>query len=62
MFRTMFCAHRTQARRDDMQRSLSALMLDCVTGGVIDMTSTLQVFPVKLLTVAEYARYVLVHR
>jgi uncharacterized protein YbjT (DUF2867 family) len=42
---------------DDVQQSLSALLLDYAMGGVIDMKPTLQVFPVKLLTITEYVQY-----
>ncbi len=45
---------------DSVQQSFSALMLDYAKGDVIDMTTILHLFPVKMLSVAEYAHHVLV--
>jgi len=45
---------------DSVQQSFSALMLDYAKGDVIDMAPVLQKFPIKLLSVAEYAHHVLV--
>ena len=45
---------------DSVQQSFSALMLDFAEGDVINMTPVLQMFPIKLLSVAEYAHHVLV--
>lgn len=45
---------------DSVQQSLGALMLDYAHGDVIDMQDVLHVFPIRLLSVADYARHVLV--
>jgi uncharacterized protein YbjT (DUF2867 family) len=52
-------AQKAQAT-DSVQQSFSALMLDYAKGDVIDMKPVLKAFPVKLLSVAEYAHHVLV--
>lgn len=52
-------AQRAQAT-DSVQQSFAALMLDCTKGDVVDMTPVLRHFPVKLMSVAEYAHHVMV--
>lgn len=47
---------------DDMQRSFTALMLAVAMGDEIPMTATLARFPVRLRSVADYAREVLAAR
>jgi NADH dehydrogenase len=44
---------------DPLQKSFSALMLSVHTGDVIDMASTLNAFPMDLVTVRDYAKRVL---
>ena len=44
------------ASSDPLQESFAALMLGCAKGDVIDMRETVQVFPVKLHSVTDYAR------
>jgi uncharacterized protein YbjT (DUF2867 family) len=44
---------------DPLQKSFSALMLAIHEGDVINMTSTLNTFPMKLVTVRDYAKRVL---
>ena len=43
------------AATDPMQQSFSGLMRCCANGDAIDMTATLQDFPVRLTTVEEFA-------
>jgi uncharacterized protein YbjT (DUF2867 family) len=45
---------------DPMQQSFAGLMLSYASAPPIDMTATLKEFPVKLRTVEEYARSVMV--
>jgi len=45
---------------DPMQKSFAALMLSLASGGAIDMTAMLKAFPLKLRTVEEYAKSVMV--
>ncbi len=45
---------------DPMQQSFAALMLYIAGAAAIDMTATLKAFPLKLRTVEEYARSVMV--
>jgi uncharacterized protein YbjT (DUF2867 family) len=45
---------------DSVQESFAALMLDYAKGDVIDMHDVLQAFSIRLLSVAEYARYILI--
>jgi uncharacterized protein YbjT (DUF2867 family) len=45
---------------DSVQQSVAALMLDYAQGDVIDMQAVLRAFPIRLLSVAEYARRVLI--
>jgi uncharacterized protein YbjT (DUF2867 family) len=53
------CAERAQAT-DSVQQSIAALMLDYARGDVIDMQAVLRAFPIRLFSVAEYARHVLI--
>jgi NADH dehydrogenase len=48
------------AATDSLQQSFAALMLSYGAGDVIDMTETLKAFPVRLASVQDYARRVLV--
>jgi hypothetical protein len=43
-----------------MQKSFVGLMLNYANSTVIDMTATLKAFPLKLRTVEEYAKSVMV--
>jgi uncharacterized protein YbjT (DUF2867 family) len=52
-----------QARAtDSVQQSLFALMLDYAKGDEIDMQAVLKTFPIRLLSVADYAHHVLVSK
>ena len=44
---------------DSVQQSAAALILDYAKGNVIDMRDVLRAFPIRLLSVADYARHVL---
>lgn len=46
---------------DSVQQSFDALLLDYAKGDVIDMQAVLRAFPIRLLSVADYARRVLVN-
>lgn len=48
-----------EAATDGLQQSFSALMRAYAQGDAIDMRQTLQAFPLKLITVREYAQRVL---
>ena len=48
-----------EAATDGLQQSFSALMRAYAQGDAIDMRQTLQAFPLKLMTVREYAQRVL---
>lgn len=47
--------------QDPLQESFTALMLGVAHGGEIDMTGTLDAFPMQLISVSEYARKMSVH-
>ena len=47
------------AATDSLQRSFTALMLDYAKGDPIEMRETLQVFPIQLTSVRDYAQRVL---
>jgi uncharacterized protein YbjT (DUF2867 family) len=52
--------HQQQAQAvDSVRLSTVALMLDYARGDVIDMKDALRAFPIRLLSVADYARHVL---
>jgi len=44
------------AATDPLQQSFAALMLAYAQGDAIDMTQTLRTFPLRLVTVSDYAR------
>jgi hypothetical protein len=46
---------------DSVQQSFDALMLDYAKGDVIDMQAVSRAFPIRQLSVADYARHVLVN-
>jgi uncharacterized protein YbjT (DUF2867 family) len=46
------------AAEDEMQKSFPGLMLSYAAGAAIDMRETLKDFPVRLISVEEYARQV----
>ena len=48
-----------KAARRPLDEALAALALGYAHGGVIDMRATLEAVPVRLVTVREYARWIL---
>jgi len=50
-----------EGAQDPLSESFAALMLGVAHGSEIDMTSTLDVFPMQLTDVNEYAKKVSVH-
>lgn len=50
-----------EAAPDPLSKSFAGFMLEFAHGNKIDMTDTLQVFPVKLMSVHDYAHRVSVH-